>query len=64
MNIKIIKEKKWYSAILSEYGIFTQWDNFEELTANLKDALELYYQDSTNKKVHIDEFKEFNLVLN
>lgn len=66
MNIKVIKEKIWYSAILSDFGIFTQWDNFEELTINLKEAIELYYEKNMKLKkwVTFNEFKEFDLVLN
>ena len=65
MNIKIIKEKIWYSAIINDFGIFTQWDNFEELTKNLKEAIELYYEENLKIKkwVSFNEFKEFNLVL-
>ncbi len=64
MNVKIIKEKVGYSAVLKDFGIFTQWDNFEELTKNLKEAIELYYEDNFNKKVSFNEFREFDLVLN
>ncbi|MDD2870478.1 MAG: type II toxin-antitoxin system HicB family antitoxin [Candidatus Gracilibacteria bacterium] len=66
MNIKVIKEKIGYSAILSDFGIFTQGDNFEELTINLKEAIELYYEKNMKLKkgVTFNEFKEFDLVLN
>lgn len=66
MNIKVIKEKIWYSAIINDFWIFTQWDNFEELIKNMKEALELYYEDKQQIKsnVYFNEFSEFNLVLN
>jgi predicted RNase H-like HicB family nuclease len=62
MNIKIIKEKIWYSANIVDFWIFTQWETFEELTYNLKEALELHYDDNQTKKQF--QFNEFNLVIN
>lgn len=64
MNIKVIKENIWYSSVISDFWIFTQGDTFEELIKNMKEALELYYEDSFKNKVIFNEFNEFNLVLN
>ena len=48
MWIKITKEKTWYSAYISEYRIHTQWETFEELIENLKEAVNLFF--SKDKK--------------
>jgi hypothetical protein len=63
MNIKVIKEKLWYSANISNLWIFTQWDNFEELLRNLKEAIELYQEDGDKNITYSNKFNEFNLVL-
>ncbi len=48
MWIKITKEKTWYSAYIPEYRIHTQWETFEELIENLKEAVNLFF--SKDKK--------------
>jgi predicted RNase H-like HicB family nuclease len=48
MWIEITKEKTWYSAYIPDYRIHTQWENFEELIENLKEAVSLYF--SKDKK--------------
>lgn len=58
MKINIIKEKKWFSAHVENTGIFTQWDNFEELIKNLNEAISLYQEEDIKNisSVKLDKF--------
>lgn len=49
MEIVINPEKKGYSAHIPDLQLSTEWENFDELIQNIKEAIELYY----------DEEKEF-----
>ena len=49
MEIKIEYDKKhWYTAIIEELWIVTEWNNFDELLKNISEAIECYYE--TNEK--------------
>ena len=63
MWIEITKEKTWYSAYISEYRIHTQWDTFEELIENLKEALNLYFPND-KKEIPANLLKLVNYRLN
>lgn len=70
MGIQITKEKTWYSAYIHEYRIHTQWDTFEDLLKNLKEAVGLYFEkkneDIPNNLVKLIEYKPsntFNMVI-
>ena len=61
MNIKVIKENVWYSAVIKDYRIVTQWDTFDELIVNLNESLSLYNE--WNKLKNFSNLSEFNLVI-
>jgi predicted RNase H-like HicB family nuclease len=42
----IQKEESWYVAKCAENGVASQGKTLEESLANLKEAVELYYEDS------------------
>jgi len=41
----IIKENKWYVATALPSGVTSQGESIEDAKKNLKEALELYYED-------------------
>lgn len=70
MWIQITKEKKGYSAYISEYRIHTQWDTFEDLLQNLQEAVDLYFskeeKDIPNNLIKLIKYKPshtFNMII-
>lgn len=51
-NVLITKENDWYIASSLETNVVSQGKTIEESIANLKEALELYFEDNNN----IEEF--------
>lgn len=51
-NVLITKEDNWYVASSIETSVASQGKTIEEAIANLKEALELYFEDSKNKDVN------------
>lgn len=49
-NVYIIKEDNWYVANSIETGIASQGKSIEEAINNLKEALELYFEDNKEEK--------------
>lgn len=45
MEITITPEEKGFSASIASLHIHTQWDTFDELLYNVREALELYYEE-------------------
>lgn len=45
MEIVVVSEDFWFSASIPELHIHTQWDTFDELLHNVREALELYYEE-------------------
>lgn len=52
-NVLITKENDWYIASSLETNVVSQGKTIEESIANLKEALELYFEDNNNIKVVI-----------
>lgn len=44
-NVIVQKEEKWYVAKCLDNNVASQGKNIEEAIKNLKEALELYYED-------------------
>lgn len=70
MEVKINKEKKWYSASIFDLWVFTQGENFEELLINLEDALKTHYAEEISDKKWIlpklklfEKAKTFKLII-
>lgn len=51
-NVLITKEDDWYVASSIETSVASQGRTIEEAIANLKQALELYFEDSKNQDVN------------
>ena len=49
-TIVIQKEEHWYVATSIESGVASQGKTIDESIANLKEALELYYEDNIPEK--------------
>jgi predicted RNase H-like HicB family nuclease len=49
LNVVIQKEENWYVAICVENNVASQGKTTEESLENLKEALELFYQDEELK---------------
>ena len=47
-NVLITKEESWYVANSIETNVVSQGHTIEEALENLKEALELYYEDNSN----------------
>ena len=47
-NVLITKEENWYVANSIETNVVSQGHTIEEALENLKEALELYYEDNSN----------------
>lgn len=47
-NVLITKEENWYVASSIETNVVSQGHTIEEALENLKEALELYYEDNSN----------------
>lgn len=45
-NVYVIKEDDWYVANSIETGVASQGKSIEEAINNLKEALELYFEDN------------------
>lgn len=50
-NVLITKEDNWYVASSVETNVVSQGHTIEEALENLKEALELYYEDNSNINV-------------
>ncbi len=53
-NVLITKENDWYIASSLETNVVSQGKTIEESIANLKEALELYFEDNNNINVNKD----------
>lgn len=53
-NVIITKENDWYIASSLETNVVSQGKTIEESIANLKEALELYFEDNNNINVNKD----------
>ena len=49
-NVMIQKEENWYVAKCLDNSVASQGKTIEEALENLKEALELYFQDESPKK--------------
>ena len=49
-NVYIVKEDNWYVANSIETGVASQGKIKEEAISNLKEALELYFEDKSVEK--------------
>jgi predicted RNase H-like HicB family nuclease len=47
-TVYVMKEEDWFVATSIETGVASQGKTFEESLANLKEALELYYEDNND----------------
>jgi len=47
----VIKEENWYVAKCIEVEVTSQGKTFEEAISNLKEALELYFEDENYEEV-------------
>ncbi|ABR49483.1 protein of unknown function UPF0150 [Alkaliphilus metalliredigens QYMF] len=60
MNIKVTvlvqKEDNWYIAKCIENGVASQGKTIEESISNLREALELYYEDTTPENINVPTF--------
>ena len=50
-TVVILKEEDWYVAKCIENSVASQGKTVEEATANLKEAIELYYEDNAPETV-------------
>ena len=53
-TVYVMKEENWFVATSIETGVASQGKTLEESIANLKEALELYYEDN-NVAVKVGE---------
>lgn len=53
-TVYVMKEENWFVATSIETGVASQGKTLEESLANLKEALELYYEDN-NVAVKVGE---------
>ena len=64
MQLQIFYDKKhWYTAMINELWIVTEWDNFDELMYNINEALELNRDDKFITNIS-STFFQFNLFSN
>jgi len=60
MSIKVTvivqKEENWYVAKCIENSVASQGKTLEESLSNLKEALELYYEDVTPEHTNVQTF--------
>ncbi|SDZ22465.1 type II toxin-antitoxin system HicB family antitoxin [Tindallia californiensis] len=60
MSIKVTvlvqKEDNWYVAKCIENSVASQGKTIEESISNLREALELYYEDTTPKNINVPTF--------
>ena len=54
-NVLITKEDDWYIASSVETSVVSQGKTVEESIANLREALELYFEDNTDLKLNNNE---------
>ena len=54
-NVLITKEDDWYVASSVETNVVSQGRTVEESITNLKEALELYFEDNTDFKLNNNE---------
>ena len=55
-NVYITKEENWYVANSIETGIASQGKSIEEAINNLKEALELYFENNTVDNVVVPTY--------
>lgn len=55
-NVYITKDEDWYVANSIETGVASQGKTIEEAIANLKEALELYFEDNKVSDVSIPTY--------
>lgn len=55
-NVYITKEENWYVANSIETGIASQGKSIEEAISNLKEALELYFENNTVENVTVPTY--------
>ena len=55
-NVYITKEENWYVANSIETGIASQGKSIEEAISNLKEALELYFENNTVDNVVVPTY--------
>lgn len=49
MDIKIMLNDNGYTWVIKELWIITEWDNFDMLLKNIKEAIECYYEVDSRK---------------
>ena len=54
-NVLITKEDDWYIASSVETSVVSQGKTVEESIANLREALELYFEDNADLKLNNNE---------
>ena len=54
VTVLIQKEDNWYVSKCVENGVASQGKTIEEAIANLKEALELYYEDEPQEIEHLE----------
>ena len=55
-TVVILKEEDWYVAKCIENSVASQGKTIEEAAANLKEAIELYYEDNAPETVAAPAF--------
>jgi len=55
-TVAVIKDENWYVAKCLENSVASQGKSIEESLANLKEALELYYEDNDDIPVIMQTF--------
>lgn len=61
ISFKISKKGKYYTASANDFFIVTQGKTLDELSKNIKEATELYFEDESPKSKNI--FDSFSLNL-
>ena len=52
MEIVIIPEDVGFSASISSLHIHTQWDTFDELLYNIREAIDVYYEEEKEYSIN------------
>ncbi len=53
-NVLVTKEDDWYVASSIETNVVSQGKTIEDAISNLKEALELYFEDSNYERINYD----------
>lgn len=56
VTVVVQKEENWYVAKCIENSVASQGKNIEESLVNLREALELYYEDTPNDTENVPTF--------